>query len=95
MTYDWLINLRKEIDKIDTQILNLLKKRKDIGLCISLNKRKQGIPIKDEEREKHMFESFDRMCEKAGLNKDFVRKLFRQIIDENIRVMENDYSNEQ
>ena len=46
--------MRKSIDVIDDEIVRLLKKRQGIVKKIVASKKKEGIPIKDIDREKEI-----------------------------------------
>jgi len=49
-----LEELRKEIDKVDEAIVDLLQKRMDISREIGKIKKSKDVPVKDEEREKEI-----------------------------------------
>lgn len=44
--------MRNQIDKIDDQIVTLIKVRQELVRIIIEKKKQQNIPIKDQEREK-------------------------------------------
>ncbi len=46
-----LAALRRQIDRLDRQILELLNRRAGLALLIGCEKRRQGRPIHDPERE--------------------------------------------
>lgn len=83
-----LEKLRNEIDNVNLEIMKALKKRFEIGTYIALNKRKLGLAIKDEEREKLMMADLEKKAQSLGLDPTFINRLFRLIIDETIRVEE-------
>ena len=83
-----LEKLRKEMDKINIRILKLLKERQELCIYMALNKKKMGLSMRDEKREEEMLIELDEQAEKMDLSKDFVRQLFRNIIDETLRVEE-------
>lgn len=75
-----LTEWRKEIDKINFQIIDLIKKRTKIVRKIGEYKKKKNIPIIDAGREEKIYQEIDKLAEEKGLNKEFVKKLFQQII---------------
>jgi len=77
------ITHRKKIDKIDNDIIRLLKKRLDSAREIGNYKKKQGIKIIDKKREKEILK--DRI-KKSDLSKNFTKKLFSIIIKESREV---------
>ncbi len=73
-----LTEIRKEIDIMDNQILALMEQRFELVGQVAERKRNAGLPIRDIEREKEVIES---KLGKSDLPEDFVRKLYRLIID--------------
>ena len=72
--------LRKEIDKIDNSIVDLLSKRKKAIKEIALIKKKLGKPIVDENRERQMVERLKRLAKEKGLNENFIASLYKIMI---------------
>jgi len=60
-----ILQLRNEIDNLDEEIIQLLKKRMRISKEVGQLKEKLDIPIEDKEREK---EIIDRLTTQAGKN---------------------------
>lgn len=81
-----LVQLREEIDTIDTQILKLLKRRFEIALEIGEIKQEQGTQIDDVTREEELFEMYKRVAEELELNIEFVKKIFEEIILESKKI---------
>ncbi len=71
---------RDEIDKIDQEILNLLKKRFDIVSKIGQLKKKQKTIITDHSREKEIFAKLNESALKLKIDRKFIHKIFRIII---------------
>lgn len=72
-------NLRNEIDKLDSEIVQLLEKRFDVVKEIAKFKIKNNIPIYDPERETQVLEKNLNNLE----NKEYfdeIEKIFKQII---------------
>ena len=80
---DVILDLRKEIDRIDGEIFDLLKRRFEISKKIGRVKAGNGLDIEDIEREKAMIE---KRIEESGLSEDFVEKLFELIFEESKRL---------
>ena len=76
MTKEFL-QLRNEINKIDNQIVLLLKKRLKIVARIKKFRLSNGISLEDQDSEEHNLNS---KVEKSGLPKPFIKKLFSIII---------------
>lgn len=75
-------SLRSRIDKFDTKILRLLKKRFKTVEKLKAVKERSGVPVKDSEREEKVFKSIAKYSEKFHLNPTFTKKLFRLILEE-------------
>ena len=70
---------RTEINKIDKEIVKLLQKRFNIVNEIGNYKRKQGLPIYDEAREKQVVESCISYLENKEYSK-FIDDIYFQIM---------------
>ena len=75
-----LEELRKEIDRIDNEILSRLIKRKNIVKEIAKIKKELGKPILDEEREQQLIEKLKLKSNEKGLDRDFIGSLYGIII---------------
>lgn len=72
-------NLRIEIDKLDSEIVQLLEKRFDVVKEIAKFKIKNNIPIYDPERETQVLEkSLNNLENKEYF--DEIKKIFKQIM---------------
>ena len=60
-----ILQLRNEIDNLDEEIIQLLKKRMRISKEVGQLKEKLDIPVEDKKREK---EIIDRLTTQAGKN---------------------------
>ncbi|MBS7637138.1 chorismate mutase [Candidatus Bathyarchaeota archaeon] len=77
--------LRKKIDEIDEKILLLLKKRIEIAKKIGEEKRKQGIPLRDSERENEKYRQITEKALKLKLNLDIIKKIYQEIISMSVQ----------
>jgi chorismate mutase len=77
--------LRREIDRIDQQLLELFAARVRAVLSVGDYKRARGIPVYDPERERSLLDSLCRATE-PPLDADTVRRLFERVIDESRRI---------
>lgn len=76
-----LEDLRKEIDEIDHEILQILVKRVDVVKQIGELKNEYNIPVVDEERKEKLLQSITQRAKVFHLSEDFVKKLFKEIHD--------------
>ncbi|MBO5494959.1 MAG: chorismate mutase, partial [Eubacterium sp.] len=73
-----LLELRKEIDKIDSQLVPLLVERMEIAKKVAEYKVKRGIPVLNEEREQQILDSVE---EKCGENGELIKTVFSSAMD--------------
>ncbi|MCJ7740463.1 chorismate mutase [Candidatus Microgenomates bacterium] len=81
-----LNNLRKIIDLLDEQLLDVLVKRFQLSHEVKKEKARLNIPIEDKKREKEIMGKLKKRCRQTNLSFDFVRRLLREIIEESKRL---------
>lgn len=76
---------RAEIDAIDDELLGLLNARARLAAEIGLAKKREHAPLCDPDRERKVLA---RVCESSDgpLNDDGIKKIFKTIIDESLRI---------
>ena len=75
-----LIEMRTEIDRINTEMLTLFIKRMELSKAIAEFKAANGLPILNAEREQKIL---DEMTALVGDDlKDYVRELFKFLMDQ-------------
>jgi chorismate mutase len=78
-------DFRRELDFIDRQMLDLLRKRFEICKEIGIYKKKCGMLIEDREREKQIIQD---KIKKSRLSPLFVRDLFELLFKESKKLQE-------
>lgn len=79
MLYSKMLNrLRKQIDRVDNKLSNLLDKRAETVKKIGKEKKKLKLKIVSRKREKEIL----RVVAKNKKNKQFIRNVFKKIITE-------------
>jgi chorismate mutase len=78
-----ILELRKKIDKLDKDVLDLLEERFEITHRIGEIKRTEEFQIRDHTREDEMMGS---RINQTELNENFVAKLFSTILEESRRL---------
>lgn len=73
-----LLGLRKEIDKIDNQLIPLLLQRMDVAKQVAEYKVERGIPVLNSEREQQIL---DNVSEKCGEQGDTIKTVFAATMD--------------
>ena len=80
MSEEKLRDLRREIDGINEQLIDLLAKRLKIGGELAKLKKKLGKEIRDEARERAIIDSARKLARERGLDPSFVEGLMRLVI---------------
>jgi len=75
-----LSSLRSRIDKIDGEILNLLRKRVELAGEIGVLKREKGLPIRDEGREEDVYARLSEKAKALRIAVSDVKSIYREII---------------
>ncbi|MFO8016713.1 MAG: chorismate mutase [Candidatus Woesearchaeota archaeon] len=71
---------RKRIDDIDSRIISLLSKRKNLAGKLGRLKKGKGLKMTDKAREKEVMENARAMAREKGIDEQFTTELFRRII---------------
>jgi len=89
MDSPFIQDLRKDIDAIDTQLLQLLGKRMQHAATIGNYKKEKNLPVVQGHRWQTMLQEVIVKGEKEGLKPKFVKKMFHSIHDESVRIQEH------
>jgi chorismate mutase/prephenate dehydrogenase len=73
-------DLRKEIDAIDSQLVSLLARRREVVGRIAAAKREQDMPVSHPAREENLISDRRSQAAAAGLNPDYIEDLFRAVL---------------
>jgi chorismate mutase len=76
-----LQTLRKCVDEIDDQILKALSKRVAVCRKIGEHKKQQGLPIRDQFREKEVYDKVKDKAVKYQLEPALIETLYREIVN--------------
>ena len=74
--------LRNEIDDIDSQLVNLLKKRRTVTTKVGALKNEVGMPIYAPEREEALLTKRRQQAQEAGLNPDVIEDVLRRLMSD-------------
>ncbi|OGG20846.1 hypothetical protein A3D03_04100 [Candidatus Gottesmanbacteria bacterium RIFCSPHIGHO2_02_FULL_40_13] len=75
-----LEEIRREIDKIDKDIIQLIKKRLDLAVLAGNNKINNNLRLIDLKREKEILIKVKDRCKLLNLNNGIILKIFKLII---------------
>ena len=84
-TTENLTELRRQIDGIDEQLLELLAKRMRISREIGVYKKEHNMPILQSPRYSEILEKRSNMGEQMDLSTDFVKEILKEIHEESVR----------
>jgi chorismate mutase-like protein len=84
-----LAQLRTEIDRIDAEIVRLLAERMGVARKVAEVKREHGLPVRLPERIALVIERNAAAAEALGLQGDYLRRLYTEIIEETCREEED------
>jgi chorismate mutase len=75
-----VLELRKEINRLNAVIVNNLSQRVNLAIRISEVKRKHGLPIVDKKREAKVYMQVQELASEYQLDSIGVKRIFREII---------------
>ena len=70
-----LKDLRKEIDAVDRQIVELFEKRMEISERIAAYKKEKGMPVRDDTREKEKIRQVQKLTH-TDFNRQHIEELY-------------------
>lgn len=85
MTNSDLAALRKSLDDIDAVLVSALGERARLARDIARVKAESDGPVRDADRETALLQHRSAFGERLGLDPAFVRRIFREILDDSVR----------
>jgi chorismate mutase/prephenate dehydratase len=85
MTSQDLAALRKSLDDIDQVLVSALGERARLARQIAKVKAEGDGPVRDGDRETALLQHRSALGERLGLDPAFVRRIFREILDDSVR----------
>ena len=86
MNNNHLAEYRKEVDRLDLDLIKLFKKRFELAIKIWEIKKPLGMKIKNSKREKEIING---IVKRSGFDKKFVTKLYNNIFEESRKIQKN------
>jgi len=83
---DKIKQIRRHIDRIDTVIITALAERMSLMPEIAEYKKRNNIPIFDEEREVEIMKKLKEISAEQGLEEGFVEEVFLSLFNESKRI---------
>lgn len=81
-----LVHLRRQIDQIDNELIELLGKRMDISREIGSYKKEHNIPIVQAARYDDIMRSRVLAAKSMGMSEEFMRQILSSIHEESVRI---------
>lgn len=85
---NWLEVLRNDIERIDSNIFDLLEKRQGVSQKIWRYKKEHNMPIVDMEQFVKLLSAKQESAKRAWLNEEYIKQLWTIIHDESVRIQE-------
>ncbi|MFA8344195.1 MAG: prephenate dehydratase [Rhodothermaceae bacterium] len=83
-----LAGLREKINQLDSQLIDLLARRREASNEVIKTKNKDGLPIRDLNREEEILKNLIIEGKKKGLDAFFVTNIFNEIIEDSVRLQQ-------
>lgn len=80
MSSDRIDHLRKDIDAINNELLELIARRQDVSVAIGAIKAEAGMPLYSHEREAQLLEQFRKDAIGFDLDPDYVEELMNVVL---------------
>lgn len=83
-----LNQIRDSINEVDTELIKLLSKRRDLSKDVIRAKEISDQPIRDQKREQNLLNRLISFGKENGLDSHFITKVFYEIIDDSVRIQQ-------
>lgn len=90
MSKEELAALRSEIEKVDREIVRLLSRREDVAREIGLTKRRDGLKVRDPQREKKVVDKMLSLAKALRADRDTTKQLSKLLIADATRVQKDE-----
>ena len=80
-----LLEVRKKIDRIDSELINLLAERFELTHQVGMLKASNELDAVDAGREANKLDELRALCLQHDLNPDLVTELFTRIMEEVVK----------
>ena len=84
-------DIRNNINQVDSEILQLLSKRRKLSEEVITSKKESDKPIRDTDRETELLSKIINSGKELGLDAHYVSKIFYDIIDDSVRLQQNHF----
>ena len=81
-----LKSLRKKIDEIDDELVDVISRRISLMPEVAEVKRRENVGIDQQDREKEVIDNIRKKAGENGLDQDFMEKIMSEIITESKKI---------
>ncbi len=81
-----LKEIRKQLDKLDNELIKILAKRTSLIPEVAKYKKENNIPRYQPEREKEIINKKIKLAKKYKINSELIEKIFKLIIKDSHRI---------
>jgi chorismate mutase / prephenate dehydrogenase len=81
-----LIQVRKQLDEIDTKLIDLIVKRISLIPLVADIKKQNNLPRYDVKREKLIIKSKRALAKDKSINPDLIEDIFKRLIKESHKI---------
>ncbi|MCB0748061.1 MAG: chorismate mutase, partial [Ignavibacteriae bacterium] len=86
-----LDNIRENINSVDSELLKLLAKRRQLSKDVVNSKIASDQPIRDTDRETELLSRIINAGKEFGLDSHYISKIFYDIIDDSVHLQQNHF----
>lgn len=86
MVFMDLKSLRKKIDEIDDELVDVISRRLSLMPEIAEVKRRENVGIDQQDREREVIVNIRKKAGENGLDQDFMEKIMSEIITESKKI---------
>lgn len=79
-----LTSMRAEITQLDTELLTLLARRRQLSIDVAAHKQQNNRPIRDHEREQVLLVKLIDEGKALGLDAEYINRLYQVIIEDSV-----------
>ncbi|HBW18444.1 MAG: bifunctional 3-deoxy-7-phosphoheptulonate synthase/chorismate mutase [Streptosporangiaceae bacterium] len=79
-----LADLRQSLDDVDSGIVRLIAKRREVIAAIAREKEHSTSAIQDADRERRVLEGVEAIAAELGVSASLVRRIFRELISDSV-----------
>ena len=81
-----LKSLRKKIDEIDDELVDVISRRISLMPEIAEKKRRENVGSDQQDREREVIDNIRKKAEEKGLDPNFMEKIMSEIITESKKI---------